>query len=86
MSAELVTMQAKRRELADLAMSIFVKDPPNDPKKLLETRKQSSLRHAGPGSPPNRKSLKHEVCYQWLQSSRMCVGKQTKVQLKSAFL
>lgn len=58
---DLLCMQAKREEFADLAMSIFVKDPPNDPKTLYETRKQGSLKATGPSSPSKHKSHRHEV-------------------------
>ena len=66
-------------------MSIFVKDPPNDPKKLLETRNQSSLKHAIPGSPSSRKH-KREVCCHWLHCYCGCVGQHLDVCLKPAEL
>ena len=42
-------------------MSIFVKDPPNDPKTLYETRKHGSLKPTGHSSPSKHKANKHEV-------------------------
>lgn len=54
-------IQAKREEFADLALAIFVRDPPNDPKTLQETRKHGSVKGIGHSSPSKHKGSKQEV-------------------------
>ena len=54
-------IQAKRESFADLAMSIFVKDPPNDPKSLYETREQGSIKLMSLGMSNKPKASKREV-------------------------
>ena len=57
-----MTVQHTREQFQDLAMSIFTKDPPNDPKTLYETRDQGSLKIAALGITAKPKATKHEVC------------------------
>ena len=54
-------MQTKREQLADLAMTIFMRDPPNDPKTLHETREHDSIKLSSLGAPSKSKGSKHEV-------------------------
>jgi hypothetical protein len=42
-------------------MSIFMKDPPNDPKTLYETREQGSIKLASLGMTSKPKASKREV-------------------------
>lgn len=56
-------MQTKREELADLAMAIFMRDPPNDPKTLYETQDNTSVKLSGIGMASKGKGNKHEVCH-----------------------
>ena len=55
-------LQSRREQLADLAMAIFVRDPPNDPKTLYETREHGSTKLASLGEVSRAKGSKHEVC------------------------
>jgi len=57
----LLWFQAIRDRFADLAMSIFMKDPPNDPKTLYETREQGSIKLTSLGMTSKPKASKHEV-------------------------
>lgn len=56
-------MQTTREQLADLAMAIFMRDPPNDPKSLYETQEHSTIKLSGLGTASKGKASKHEVCY-----------------------
>ena len=56
-------VQTRREQLAGLAMAIFVRDPPNDPKSLYETQEHSSVKLSGLGTASKGKASKHEVCY-----------------------
>ena len=60
--ASAVFMQTKREQLADLAMAIFMRDPPNDPKNLYETQDHSSVKLSGLGTAHMGKGNKREVC------------------------
>ncbi len=42
-------------------MSIFMKDPPNDPKTLYETREQGSIKLASLGMTSKPKASKRQV-------------------------
>lgn len=56
-------MQTNREQLADLAMAIFMRDPPNDPKSLHETQEHSTVKLSGLSTASKSKASKHEVCY-----------------------
>ena len=56
-----LSVQSKREQLADLAMAIFMRDPPNDPKTLYETREHGSIKLASLGVASKAKGSKHEV-------------------------
>ncbi|KAK9804414.1 hypothetical protein WJX72_011599 [[Myrmecia] bisecta] len=51
--------EAQRRQFADLAMSIFLKNPPNDPRSIKETREKGSGKWRTTATPP---APKDEVC------------------------
>ncbi|KAL0027242.1 hypothetical protein WJX77_006308 [Trebouxia sp. C0004] len=68
--------EAKRESFADLAMSIFMKDPPNDPKSLYETREQGSIKLASLGMTSKPKASKREVC---VASGKLIKGMSTAV-------
>ena len=56
-------MQTKQQQLADLAMAIFMRDPPNDPKTLYETQEHSNVKLSGLGTASKGRGNKHEVCH-----------------------
>lgn len=66
-------MQTKRDQLADLAMAIFMRDPPNDPKSLYETKDHSSIKLSVLGATLSGKGNKRQVCQITICCSNVCL-------------
>ena len=74
-------MQTKREQLADLAMAIFMRDPPSDPKTLYETQQHSTIKLSGLGTASKGKASKHEVCYRRMLQQIQTVQQTCLVEL-----